>query len=173
MIGEFLGTNDFPLIEPGAATFAWRGQADSVGLLRFIASGAGRIPFERVPGTDLWLLRVDVEDAGRFEYKLVIGHPGGEEWVVDALNPARAEDPFGQNSVCRTCGYARPDWSEPRGAPAGRIEEIAIDSVGFGTRLEHVYLPPGYDPGGAIRWSSSTTGSTTSAMPTSASRSTT
>ena len=64
--------------------------------------GSDRAPFERLAGTDLWLLRLPVEDGGRFEYKLAIGRQGGEEWILDPLNPARARDPFGENSVCRT-----------------------------------------------------------------------
>ena len=73
---------------------------------------------------------------------------GGEDLVVDPLNPARAGDPFGENSVGRTFGYARPAWSQPRGAPAGRIEELARStSRAFGeTRGERVYLPAGHDP---------------------------
>ncbi len=98
-------------------------------------------------GTDLWTLRIAVANEGRFEYKLAIGRGGGEDLVLDPLNPEVADDPFGQNSVCRTSGYRRPDWSEPRGAPAGRIEQIAVESPAFGgARTEHVYLPPGYDP---------------------------
>ncbi len=138
-------TNSFPLIEPGAATFGWRGEADEVDLLRWIHGGIDRTPFLRVPGTDLWLLRLAVEDAGRFEYKVGVSRNGGEEWVNDPLNAARAGDPFGENSVCRTWGYERPEWSKPRGAPAGRIERLPIESTVFGeTREERVYLPAGY-----------------------------
>jgi enterochelin esterase family protein len=72
---------------------------------------------------------------------------GHEEWILDPLNPARAGDPFGENSVCRTWGYARPDWSEPNGAPAGRVETLWVDSDVFGhAREEQVYLPAGYTP---------------------------
>ncbi len=49
--------------------------------------------------------------------------------------------------MARTLGYERPDWSLPRGAPAGRIEEIAVESRAFGeTRGARVYLPAGHDP---------------------------
>jgi enterochelin esterase family protein len=145
-LAAFLAGNQFPLVEPGAVTFAWRGEADRVGLLRFIHARADRAPFQRLPGTDLWLLRLPVENGGRFEYKLAVQRGGGEEWIVDPLNPARADDPFGQNSVCRTWGYARPAWSEPRGAPAGRIEAVEVASAAFGeARIEQVYLPAGYD----------------------------
>jgi enterochelin esterase family protein len=144
----FLAQDPFPLVEPGAVTFAWRGNADRVDLVRFIHASASRAGFARLPGTDLWLLRLDVENDGRFEYKLAIGRNGGEEWIVDPLNPTRAEDPFGQNSVCRTFGYARPAWSEPRGAPAGHVETVQVESRVFGeTRMERVYLPARYAAG--------------------------
>ncbi len=145
-IDLLLETNTFPLVEPGAVTFAWRGEADAVDLLRWIHGGADRTPFLRVPGTDLWLVRLAVADGGRFEYKIGISREGGEEWVNDPLNPVRAGDPFGENSVCRTWGYERPDWSKPRGAPAGRIERLPIESEVFGeTREERIYLPAGYE----------------------------
>jgi enterochelin esterase family protein len=147
-VEAFLAGRPFPLVEPGAVTFAWRGEVDQVALLRWIHAGIDREAFHRLPGTDLWLLRLPVEDGGRFEYKLAIGHGGHEEWVIDPLNPARAEDPYGENSVCRTAGYRKPDWTEARDAPVGRIESIAIDSAAFGWRAEKVYLPAGYAAGG-------------------------
>jgi len=96
------------------------------------------------------MLRIPVEDGGRFEYKFRIVQPHGEDWILDPLNPARAGDPFGENSVCQTFGYERPDWSRPQGAPGGRIERIEIESAAFGqTRHEQVYLPAGYRDDGA------------------------
>ena len=146
-IDRFLSAHEFPLTEPGAAIFAWRGEAERVALLRWIHAGIDRAPLERVPGTDLWLRRLAVEDGGRFEYKLAVAWPGGhEEWILDPRNPARAGDPFGENSVCRTWGYARPEWSVPRGAPAGRIEALSVESPTFGERREErIYLPAGHD----------------------------
>jgi enterochelin esterase family protein len=147
-VDEFLANHEFPLVERGGATFAWRGAADQVDILRWSRADGDRARFERVAGTDLWLLRLPVEDGGRFEYKLAIGRQGGEEWILDPLNPARARDPFGENSVCRAYGYTRPEWSEPRGAPAGRIDAVEVESAAFGERrAEQVYLPAGYAAG--------------------------
>lgn len=144
-IARFLADHDLPLIEPGAATFVWHGGAKHVELLRWIHAGVDRRPFRKVPDTSLWLLRIPVEDRGRFEYKLNIRRADHDEWVLDPLNPARAGDPFGENSVCRTWGYERPDWSQDRGAPKGSITPIDIVSKSFGeTRSEKVYLPADY-----------------------------
>ena len=145
-VAAFLSSATFPLVQPGSCTFAWQGEADSVELLRWIESGVERRPFTRVAGTDLWLLGLPVRDEGRFEYKLAIGKDGGEDWITDPLNADRATDPFGENSVCRTFGYARPDWSLPKGAPSGHIETLTLDSPAFGdTREVRVYLPAGHD----------------------------
>ena len=106
------------------------------------------MPLERFAGTRLWFAAIEVEDEGRFEYKLAVRREGSEEWVLDPLNPHTAEDPFGRNSVCRTYGYAPPGWSEPRGAPGGRVAMLKVDSETFGeTRAERVYLPPRLVPG--------------------------
>ena len=145
-IDAFLAANAFPLTSPGTATFAWRGAADRVELLRWIHAGVDRNSFDQVPNTDLWLLTLPVEDGGRFEYKLAVHDGDGEHWVLDPLNPARAGDPFGENSVCRTWGYRPPIWSTPLGAPEGTVETLAVDSATFGgTRQERTYLPAGYD----------------------------
>lgn len=145
-VAYFLDAHQFPLTAPGAAVFACQGDVDGVELVRWIHGGADRRPFSRVPGTDLWVLRLEVEDEGRFEYKLAIWKEGREDLITDPYNPLRAQDPFGENSECRTWGYERPEWSKPRGAPAGRIETLAVESPTFDeTRTERVYLPAGYD----------------------------
>lgn len=145
-VTAFLSSEALPLVEPGFCTFAWQGEADRVELLRWIERGEKRASFGRVTDTNLWLLRLPVKDEGRFEYKLAIGRGGGEDWITDPLNPYRATDPFGENSVCRTYGYTRPDWSLPKGAPPGRIEPLIVDSQAFGeTREEQLYLPAEHD----------------------------
>lgn len=146
-IDIFLERHEIPLTEPGVVTLLWRGAADRVEVLRWIHAGIDRTPFLRLPGTDLWVLRLPAEDGGRFEYKLNIRRGPHEDWILDPLNPARASDPFGENSVCQTHGYARPEWSKPHGAPQGRFETVEVDSRTFAERRsEQVYLPHGYDP---------------------------
>jgi len=149
-VAAFLAERGFPVAEPGLVTFAWSGKADRVELVRWINANPERLPFRRVPGTTLWVLRLPVEDGGRFEYKLALTRGADEDWVLDPLNPIRAGDPLGENPVCRTHGYAPPDWTSRRGAPAGRIVSLTIDSTVFAeTREERVYLPAGYAAGGA------------------------
>lgn len=146
-IEHFISHQEFPLVEPDAVTFAWRGAARRVCLMRWIHAGANRTEFGPVADTDLWLLRLGVENDGRFEYKLAVERDGHEELILDPLNPLRAGDPFGENSVCQTMGYAAPAWSAPSGAPEGHIVDMSLESQTFGeVREEKVYLPAGFSP---------------------------
>ena len=144
-IRDFIAQNEAPLVDPWSLTFLFHGSADAVYLVRFIHGGPGGLPLTRIEGTDLWHVRLPVEPGARFEYKLDVVRGGHGEWITDPLNPHRAEDPFGSNSVAMGFDYERPEWSKPRGAAAGRFEEMAIDSAAFGeTRGVRVYLPAGY-----------------------------
>lgn len=145
-VDAFVAQIESPLKEPGALTFLWRGEAVSVQLLRWIHAGVDTQVFVRAVGTDLWYLRLPVTDGGRFEYKLnIIGHHG-EHWILDPLNPHRAGDPFGENSVAMSYGYSRPAWSMFKDSPKGSLVPFRIDSEVFHTsRQEQVYLPHGYD----------------------------
>ncbi|MEM6667403.1 MAG: alpha/beta hydrolase-fold protein [Pseudomonadota bacterium] len=146
-VAALLDGKAFPLVEPGAALFAFQGNADNVDLVRWIHAGIDRLAFQRIQDTDVWFLPMAVEDFGRFEYKIALRRDGHEEWIVDPLNPQRAQDPFGENSVCQTHGYARPDWTLDQGAPAGELAAVDVTSEVFGeVRQEQVYLPPDYDP---------------------------
>ena len=143
---QFIRDNVFPLVEPGAITFAWMGHADSVSLLQWIHGKVDRKEFTRLPDTPLWLLRLPVNDNGRFEYKLGTLTNGHEEWILDPFNRNRAGDPFGDNSVCKTYGYERPEWTRPLNSPEGQIRNLPVSSSVFDeTREEQVYLPADYD----------------------------
>lgn len=145
---DFFAANPVPLREPGALTFVWCGGAEGVELLRWIHAGIDRHTFTRHPNSDLWSLRLPAQDNGRFEYKLSVRHAEGEEWILDPLNPDRAGDPFGENSVAMTWGYERPAWSLPQGNPAGCLEALEVQSEVFGEwRREQVYLPHGHVSG--------------------------
>jgi len=142
---RFLEDQDFPLVAKGRVSFVWVGDASQVELLRWIHGGVNRSAFQQVADSPLWWLDLDVTDGGRFEYKLGINKSGEEHWILDPLNHSKAGDPFGDNSVCKTFGYVRPEWSMPQGAPRGKIEPLTINSASFDeTRREQIYLPCGY-----------------------------
>src|SRR4030095_3590334 len=70
-------------------------------------------------------------------------------WIEDPLNPLRARDPFGANSVVHARGYEIPEWTklDPESRP-GTIEEHVIPSRALGRDVRvDVYLPARFRPG--------------------------
>ena len=98
---------------------------------------------ERLEGTDLFYLVVEIPPLSRVEYKLEIRRGEHRDWIEDPRNPHRARDPFGANSVLATEGYAVPEWSrEDPVARAGRLEPFSFNSRTLGgPRSGHIYMP--------------------------------
>jgi len=142
-VEAFLAGNDFPLIEPGRVTFVYRGDAEEVVLRRWISGFNTALPMNRLEGTDLWVLEMELPDKSRFEYKFEVVSNGQRDLLLDAFNPVTAEDPFGANSVCQGHGYARPAWTLPDpAAERGELTRLDVGSRAFGNRREvQVYLP--------------------------------
>ncbi|MDB4941952.1 MAG: putative esterase [Labilithrix sp.] len=134
----------FPLVEGPHATFVWRGDAEAVTLRHWIFGLESDSSLKRVPNTDLWYLVLDIPSKSRVEYKFEIHHRGGgSQWIEDPLNPNRARDPFGANSVCQGEGYEVPDWVNPDPeARPGLLEPFSFNSRTFGgMRHGMIYLP--------------------------------
>ena len=138
-----LAAERFPIVDPGGVTFVYQGDADEVRLRCWIHGMPASQAFERAGDSDLWVLRIELPESSRIEYKFEIVRDGEEEWVLDPLNPLHATDPFGANSVCQGFGYRRPEWTEPQDdAPRGSIEELALKSSALGAdRHIGVYVP--------------------------------
>ena len=147
-IDAFLAAHAFPLAEGTTATFVWRGEAEAVHLKHWIYGLPSTQPFQRLAGSDLWYLVLEIPARSRVEYKIEVVRDGEARWVRDPLNPFEAHDPFGANSVFHGAGYETPEWTRPDPeARPGRFEEVAIDSAAFGgTRRVRVYLPARYRP---------------------------
>jgi enterochelin esterase family protein len=142
-VHAFLKGKKFPLVEGTCATFVWLGHADGVTLRHWIYGLESSNALTRVPNTDLWFLTVDIPPGSRIEYKYELHRGGGSEWIEDPLNPNRARDPFGANSVLQGEGYEAPAWArhDPI-ARQGTLERFAMDSRAFGgTRGGQIYLP--------------------------------
>lgn len=145
-IENFIAQNDFPIVEPGRVTFVYRGIADEVILRRWISGHSTAQPLERLEGTDLWALTMELPDVSRFEYKFEVVSRGVRKLLLDDLNGVLAHDPFGANSVCQGWGYERPDWTYPDpDSRHGTLETHSIYSQAFGQDREfQVYLPARY-----------------------------
>jgi enterochelin esterase family protein len=132
-----------PIVDAGGVTFVYHGAADAVNLRCWIHGLPASQPFERVGDGDLWVLRVELPENSRIEYKFEVVRDGQEEWILDPLNPLQAADPFGANSVAQGMGYVRPEWTvaDPA-ARAGIVDEIGVRSQALGDdRHVAVYVP--------------------------------
>ncbi|MGH9335034.1 MAG: enterochelin esterase, partial [Vicinamibacteria bacterium] len=112
-IDDFIAAHTFPIVEGRYTTFVYRGTADAVYLGHWIYGLPSSQKFHHLDGTDLWYLVMELPQASRIEYKLQRVHLGKMEWLLDPLNPRRASDPFGENSVCSTAGYEVSEWTQP------------------------------------------------------------
>jgi len=142
-IDRLLSSHDMPLMESGRTTFLFRGEAHRVSLHHWIWGLPSSQAFDRIAGTDLWFLEVELPRASRIEYKLEVETDHGTDLIHDPLNPRVAPDPFGGNSVLQTDGYETPEWTrrDPESRP-GTIEELEVESRAFGDRRRvSVYLP--------------------------------
>jgi enterochelin esterase family protein len=142
-IAAFLEANEFPLVEGTSATFVYRGEADQVFLKHWIYGLPSSQAFERIEETDLWYLVMELPEGSRVEYKLEIVQDGNGRWIEDPLNPHKARDPFGANSVVHGAGHVVPEWTEhdPEARP-GTLDEFPILSSAFRDfRRVTLYLP--------------------------------
>jgi enterochelin esterase-like enzyme len=139
----FLDAHRFPLVEGSEVTFVWVGHAEGVNLRHWIYGLESSTHLARAPGTDIWHLTLEIPPASRVEYKFEIRRNGGGEWVEDPLNPNRARDPFGANSVLQSEGYETPAWvNYDAQARPGTLERFAFHSHAFSSpRSVQVYLP--------------------------------
>ena len=114
LLRKFVVDKEFPLVDDGQATFFfWDGApAEEVLLVHWVFGLETRQPFIRIPGTEAFYLTVELPERSRIEYKLELLRGGKRSWVRDPLNPRRAYDPFGSNSVLPMTGYTEPPWAQ-------------------------------------------------------------
>ncbi len=142
-IDQILRAHEFPLVEGSRVTFVFRGQADAVSLRHWVYGLPTTQPFERLPGTDVWLLSFDLPAHSRVEYKIELRRGPNHQLIRDPLNPNLARDPYGANSVIYGDGYKTPSWTEvdPEARP-GEVHDHSLYSTAFGEQREFgIYLP--------------------------------
>ena len=143
VVDKLLRDVEFPHVEGRNVTFVYQGDAQEVSLQHWIHGLPGSLPFQRLRGSDVWALQIDLPRGSRMEYKIGVMLYGRGTLIRDPLNKHLARDPFGANSVVYGDGYAPPDWSvEDAEARQGTLEERHVDSPVFGDwRPIQVYRP--------------------------------
>jgi enterochelin esterase family protein len=142
LVDAFLAAHQFPIVEGAWVTFVYRGDAEAVHLVHWVFGLPASQPLARLGDTDLWYRTLELPEGSRVEYKLEVVRGGRSESIEDPLNPRRARDPFGANSVAHGTGYTVPDWIRPDlDSPGGTVDEIRFDSQLFGRRGIGLYLP--------------------------------
>ncbi len=141
-VKAFMGSHTFPLVEGSNVTFVWMGHAEGVNIRHWVYGLESSTHLTRAENTDIWHISLEIPANSRVEYKFEIHRNGHGEWIEDPLNPNRARDPFGANSVLQSAGYVSPDWTnhDPQARP-GAIDRILIPSKHLGTRTIQLYLP--------------------------------
>lgn len=145
-IDAFLASHSFPLVEGPSVTFVFRGEADAILLRHWIFGLESAQGLTRIPNTDLWYLIAEIPPGSRVEYKFELQRGGHAGWIEDPLNPNRARDPFGANSVVHGEGYQFPEWAnhDPL-SRAGHLEPFSFKSRALnGVRRGSVYFPARY-----------------------------
>lgn len=141
-VRAFLSDHAFPLVEDSHVTFVWIGQAEGVNVRHWVYGLESSTTLVRAPNTDIWHLTLEIPSNSRVEYKFEILRGGHGEWIEDPLNPNRARDPFGANSVLQSAGYVSPEWTQPDPtARPGTLERVKVPSKAYGQRLINVYIP--------------------------------
>ncbi|MBK7583853.1 MAG: enterochelin esterase [Myxococcales bacterium] len=141
-VDKFFAERTFPIVEGPAITIVFRGDAEAIHLKHWVFGLPSSQQLTRVEGTNVWYLTLELPAASRVEYKLEVVRNGRGEWMEDPLNPNRARDPFGANSVAHGSGYEAPTWinHDPESRP-GKIDELFLDGPTFGRRRVEIYLP--------------------------------
>ena len=144
-VDRFIQEHEFPIREGPHTTFVYRGEASSVLLGHWLFGTAAAREMQRIPGSDLWFLTLDLPAESRVEYRFQRVRGADAEWILDPLNERTVRDPFGVWSVCHGQGYERPEWTEPDPLVGeGDISFTEVRSRAFGTRRVSVYTPFGF-----------------------------
>jgi enterochelin esterase-like enzyme len=149
ILRQFQAEETFPLLDGDTATFFFWDGADppsAVYLRHWVFGLESRQPFLQLEDMPVFYLPLELPHAARVEYKLEVERPRGSQWMRDPLNPRRAFDPFGSNSVCPMPGYRDPGWARPDGsARKGTMDTLRVRSRVYGDIREvPVYLPAEY-----------------------------
>lgn len=132
-----------PVIEDTTVYFMYVGNARHVGMASDLNGWSDSSDtMKRIEGTDFFYLPKTIDEAARFEYKLVVD----STWILDPLNKQQAFGGYGPNSEIWMPHYSPPKEIEFR----QDIPHGTVDTLTFGGKLlgrshpVYIYTPPGY-----------------------------
>ena len=142
LIDRFLAGKEIPLIEGDSAHFIYRGKGASVAVPGDMNGWNPPLCFmERAGTSDLFFRSYRLPDSGRAEYKILVDGV----WMLDPLNPGKAEGGLGFNSELRMPAYhPHPEAGFNPAVARGTMDTMWIESALL--KLKHpvfVYIPPG------------------------------
>lgn len=145
-IDALLESRSLPHVDGSRVSFIFHGRVDEVRLHHWIFGLPSSQAFERLHGTDVWHLTMEIPAGSRVEYKFEIRQGHQQRLIADPHNEHFARDPYGANSVVHGEGYVEPDWAEedPEARP-GELRDERLHSDAFGEAREYqIYVPARY-----------------------------
>ena len=136
-----------PLVLGAQVVFFYKGEAQQVNWRgSFNGWNAPGLEGFRAGNTDLWVGNMEMPEASRAEYKIVLN---GRDWLVDPVNPKTAFSGLtGVNNVVTLPGFHVTDESRKRNdiKPGDLRGDLSIDSRSLGYTVNYwVYTPVGYE----------------------------
>jgi enterochelin esterase family protein len=136
-----------PLILGTQVVFFYKGQAEQVNWRgSFNSWGVPGLEGARIGQTDLWIAYLELPEASRAEYKIVLN---GKDWLVDPVNPNTTFSGLtGVNNVVALPGFTVTDESQKRRdvTPGTLDGSLSIASRYLGYTVNYwVYTPVGYE----------------------------
>jgi enterochelin esterase-like enzyme len=146
---ESLTEETYPIIENDTtACLIYRGSENSISLLSDLTDWTEPLPMNRVPGTDISYIRLNLPPDARIEYQFLLGE--GSMPVPDPLNKRKIYYAIWYTSELAMPMYDRHPFFDTflSGLPGPfdrlRSHEFRGKIMGY-PHTVHVYLPPGYD----------------------------
>jgi enterochelin esterase-like enzyme len=149
---NLVAQHKIPLVENDSVAFLFRGEAMSVSWIGdFNAWGYNKTINTRgtkVPGTDLWILKMSFPKDARLDYKILVNE---SEWILDPNNEHHQWTGLGGGSP--NSELRMPEWKEDPlttshvdGAKRGVMQrDLLFNSKALGYQLTYsIYLPVGY-----------------------------
>jgi enterochelin esterase-like enzyme len=149
--GDLINRSRIPLTKLDSVAFLYRGEANSVEWMGDFNGWGYDKNFnnkgERIPGTDIWILKTSFPKDARLDYKLVVDG----KWMLDPHNPFQQWSGVGGGSP--NSELRMPEWkAEPLRIPLPDVQpgnlkkDILISSKELGYQITYsVYLPFDFD----------------------------